>query len=107
LYGTESLIILDKHKNKMQTSEMKYLRTVVGKTRRDQISNTKIRNQLKQQSVEVLMEKRTLGWYGHAVRTELERKSKLVLEARPTGGRGKGRPRVEWEKYVEGLARER
>jgi hypothetical protein len=29
-----------------------------------------------------------------------------VLEARP-GGRGKGRPRVEWKEYVEGLARKR
>jgi hypothetical protein len=38
---------------------------------------------------------------------ESERKPKLVLEARPEGGGGggKGRPRVEWEEYVEGLAR--
>jgi hypothetical protein len=38
---------------------------------------------------------------------ESERKPKLVLEARPGGGRGKGRPRLEWEEYVEGLARKR
>ena len=81
---------LYKHKNRMQTSEMKYLRKVAGKTRRDQIRNTKIRNQLKQESVEVLMEKRTLRWYGHAVRMEWERRPKLVLEARPEEGRGKG-----------------
>jgi hypothetical protein len=72
-----------------------------------QIRNTKIGNQLKQESVEVLMQKRTLRWYGHAVRMELERKPKLVLEARPEGGRGKGRPRVECEEYVEGLTRRR
>jgi hypothetical protein len=105
LYGTESLTILDKHKNRMQTSEMKYLRKVVGKIRRDQIRNTKIRNQLKQESVEVLMEKRILRWYGHAVRMESERKPKLVLEARPEGG--KGRSKVEWEEYVEGLVGKR
>jgi hypothetical protein len=81
----------------MQTSEMKYLRKVVGKTRRDQIMNTKIRNQLKQESVEVLMGNRTLRWYVYAIRMESERKPKLVLEARPEGGRGKSRPRVEWE----------
>jgi hypothetical protein len=94
LDGTESVTVLDKHKNRMQTSEMKYLRKVTGKTRRDQIRNTKIRNQLKQESVEVLMEKRTLRWCRHAVRMDLERRPKLVLEARPEGGRGKGRPRV-------------
>jgi hypothetical protein len=49
---------------------------VVGKTRKDQIRNTKIRNQLKQESVEVLMEKTTLRWYGHAVMMESERKPK-------------------------------
>jgi hypothetical protein len=85
LYGTESVTVSDKHKNRMQTSEMKYLRKVIGKTRREQIRNTKIRNQLKQESVEVLMEKRTLRWYGHAVRMETERRPKLVLEARPEG----------------------
>jgi hypothetical protein len=68
------------------------------------IRNTKIRNQLKQDSVEVLMENRTLRWCGHAVRMVSERKPKLVLEARPEGGRGKGRPRVEWEEYVERMA---
>ena len=38
---------------------------------------------------------------------ESERKPKFVLEARPEGGRGRGRPTVEWEEYVEGLARKR
>jgi hypothetical protein len=105
LYGTESVTVLDKHKNRMQASEMKYLRKMIRKTRRDQIRNTTIRNQLKQESVEVLMEKRTLRWYGHAVRMDLERRPKLVVEARPEGGRG--RPRLGREEYVEGLARKR
>jgi hypothetical protein len=38
---------------------------------------------------------------------ESERKPKVVPEARPEGGRGKGRPRVEWEEYVAVLARKR
>jgi hypothetical protein len=40
--------------------------------------------------------------YGHAVRMDLERRTKLVLEARSE--RGRGRPRREWEEYVERLA---
>jgi hypothetical protein len=35
------------------------------------------------------------------------KKTKLVLTARPEGGRGRGRPRLEWEEYVKGLARKR
>jgi hypothetical protein len=75
----------------MQASEMKYLRKVIGKSRSDQIRNTTIRNQLKQESVEILMEERTLRWYGHAMRIDSERRLKLVLEARPEGGRGRHR----------------
>jgi hypothetical protein len=30
-----------------------------------------------------------------------------VLEAKPVGGRGKDRPRREWEECVEGLARKK
>jgi hypothetical protein len=33
-----------------------------------------------------------------------EKMTKLVLEARPEGGRGRGGPRLEWEEYVEILA---
>jgi hypothetical protein len=83
---------------------MKYLRKLIGKPRRDQIRNTTIRNQVKQGSVEVLMETRTLRWYGHAVRMDLERRPKLVLEAKAEGGRVRGRPRTEWEEYAERLA---
>jgi hypothetical protein len=68
---------------------------VIGKARSDQIMNTTIRRQLKRESVEVLMEKRTLRWYGHAARMDLERRTKLVLEAGPEGGRKRCRPRLE------------
>jgi hypothetical protein len=49
------------------------------------------------------MEKRTWRWYGHAVRMDLERRTNLVLEARAEAGRRRGRPRLEWEEYVERL----
>jgi hypothetical protein len=35
------------------------------------------------------------------------KKTKLVLTARPERGRGRGRPRLEWEEYVERMACER
>jgi hypothetical protein len=53
------------------------------------------------------MEKRRLRWNGHAVKIDLERRPELVLMARPEGRKGRGRPRVEWEEYVEGLTSNR
>ena len=35
---------------------------------------------------------------------DLETRPNVVLEARPEGGRGRGRPRLKWEEYVERLA---
>jgi hypothetical protein len=43
LYGTESVAALDKHKSPMQRSKMKYLRKVIGKTRKDQIRTIAIK----------------------------------------------------------------
>jgi hypothetical protein len=80
---------------------------VTGKTRRDQIKNTTIRELIRTRISRSIDGKETLRWFGHAVRMDLERRPKLVLKARPEGGRGRGRPRLEWEEYVEGLARKR
>ena len=41
------------------------------------------------------------------VRMEEDRKPREVMEARPEGRRGRGRPRLEWEGYVERLAARR
>jgi hypothetical protein len=45
--------------------------------------------------------------FSHLSEEKRKRRPKLVLEARPEGRRGRGRPRLEWEEYVERLACER
>jgi hypothetical protein len=77
---------------------------VVGKIIRDQTRNTKIRNQLKQESVEVLMEKRKLRWLWTRSKDGVEKKNKISAEGKTRTKSGKGGPRVKWEEYVEGIA---
>ena len=86
---------------------MRYLRKTTGTTRRDRIRNKTTREELKSEPLLEMIEKKTLRWYGHVLRMREERIPKRVLEARSLGTRGKGRPRIGWEEYVEGLCTKR
>jgi hypothetical protein len=46
LYGSESWVKTDKQKQNIQTAEMKHLKRVIGKARRDNIRNKMIRTNL-------------------------------------------------------------
>ena len=100
--------MLDKHKSRLTASEMKYLRKVSGKTRRDRVRNVTIRNELELPVVEQI-ERKQLKWYGHLVRMGEERKVKEVpvFKSRVEGRRRRGRPRIEWEHYVNDVVRRR
>ncbi|XP_046391649.1 uncharacterized protein LOC124159776 [Ischnura elegans] len=88
---------------------MRYLRRASGRTRRDRVRNTTIRDQFQQDSITEEMERKAQGWYGHVARMEEDRKPiEVTMEARPEGRRGRGRPRQEWEGgYVERMAAQR
>ncbi|XP_014471314.1 PREDICTED: uncharacterized protein LOC106742657 [Dinoponera quadriceps] len=92
-----------KLENRLVAAEMRYLRKIAGKTRRDHIRSTMVRDELQQESIMDIVERRALGWVGHLVRMEDGRKAKQVWQARPIGRRTRGRPRIEWEEYIMGL----
>jgi hypothetical protein len=107
IYGAETWTLLDKHESRITSAEMKYLRKIVGKTRRDRVRNATVREELQQTSAVETVEERQLRWYGHVIRMGEERKTRQVLEARPQGARRRGRPRKEWENRIGELAMER
>ena len=106
-YGMESLPLQDKHLSKIQASEMKYLRRAVNKTRRDKVRNERIRREVEQESLEKIIEKRQLKWWGHVFRMNEDKKVKQILEVKVQGRRGKGRPRIMFEDRMEKIGRER
>jgi hypothetical protein len=85
LYGSESWIITEKQKQNIQTAEMKYLRRVIGKTRRDKIRNEMIKMNLGTQPLQNKMEQAQLRWFGHLNRMDEERLTEQVWEARTEG----------------------
>ncbi|KAJ4429720.1 hypothetical protein ANN_21924 [Periplaneta americana] len=92
-YGSESWIIKERDKSKLQTAEMRCLRRVKGCTRRDLIRNEDIRKELniynRNDKVEDYKEK----WKEHLSRMDNERIPALIQQYQPKGKRDVGRPR--------------
>jgi hypothetical protein len=92
-YGTESWPLTTKHENRIIATEMKFLRRIVGKTRRDKWRNNIIREILNQEPILNYIERRSIQWYGHVVRMQVYRKPEQAIETRREKRRGRGRPR--------------
>ena len=80
---------------------MKYLRRVVGKTKRDRIRNTLIRDQTKTKEIKTKIQTNQLRWFGHVNRMDDNRIAKSVYHAKTQGKRPKGRPRRKWDEEIE------
>ena len=106
-YGSETWTLECGEKSKLQATEMKFLRKIAGKTRRDKVRNTKIRESLNTKTLLERIEKNRLRWYGHVQRMKDERIPRLALMAKSGGKRPRGRPRKRWEQQVEEGLRER
>ncbi|XP_039276101.1 uncharacterized protein LOC120349670 [Nilaparvata lugens] len=107
LYGSESWPIKSCHENKIRTVEMKCHRKSVGKTRRDRIRNTRIREEVGMRDVSERIEMRQLGWFGHIQRMGDDRKAKQYVNVRVQGKRTVGRPRYSYEDRIEEIGRRR
>lgn len=107
LYGAETWAILDKHRSAITASEMRYLRRILGKRRRDRVRNRSIRGELEVEPLVERVELKQLQWYGHMVRMSGTRWTKKVFGMRCEGRRPRGRPRTVWEDNVREAARRR
>jgi hypothetical protein len=95
-YGSETWTPRKRDWNRIQVAEMKYLRTVKGCTRLDQIRNEDIRNELGISPLgEKIMEYRN-KWIAHLQRMEHTRNPLQAYKYQPSGKRDIDRPRRRW-----------
>ncbi|CAH2013124.1 unnamed protein product [Acanthoscelides obtectus] len=91
IFGSESWVLTNRQKIKLQAIDMKYLRAV-RVTRKDKIRNEVIREELGVESVLQRIEENQLKWFGHLVR---------MKDTRPLNSYGKRgiRGMMDWRKY--------
>jgi hypothetical protein len=78
---------------------MRFLRPLIGVTRRDRISNEEIRNRLKTTNIVNDIQSYQLNWKQHVDRMGENRFPKRLLNYKPTGTRDIGRPISRWKDH--------
>ncbi len=92
----------ESERNRLDVFEMKCLKSIVGVTIMDRVSNEEVRRRA---GIVRKMSERTdqsvLSWFGHVVRTGEERLTKRFWKAEVSGPNLRVRPRRGWMEGVE------
>ncbi|GFR58064.1 RNA-directed DNA polymerase (Reverse transcriptase) domain containing protein [Elysia marginata] len=92
-YQCQTLPLTQGPKNKLVTCEMRCLRKVVNRTRRDKIRNEVIRAQVGATPVLQHVENQQIKWFGHLMRRPTDQPAHQTYNSRYSGKRPRGRPR--------------
>ena len=107
LYSAESWAVKRTHEQKLNVAEMRMLRWMCGVTRRDKISNEKIRGTLKERKISEKVQESRLKWYGHVMRRDEQYVGKRVLGMEVDGRRKRGKPKQRWMDCINGDLRQK
>ena len=95
-YAAGTWTITKRDESRIQAAEMKFLRGIIGKTRRDKIRNVGIRERTGFSKLQDKIETSKLKWYGHMMRMEEYRVPKRIFMEKIPRRRPRGRPRKRW-----------
>lgn len=96
MYGSETWVNKKKYQNAIQSSEMKFLRSVNKCTKLDKIKNEDIRKNLDIFSLNKKIQNNKERWKEHVLRMDENRFPKQALRYQIKGRRDPGRPRKRW-----------
>ena len=103
LYACESWTLTADLERRIQATEMRCFRRLLGISYKDHITNEEVRNRIRQaigpyEDLLATVKKRKLKWYGHITRsTGL---AKTILQGTVQGGRRRGGQRKRWEDNI-------
>ena len=88
--------------HKMDVGEMRMLRRMCGKTRKDKIKNERFRENLRVATIGGKIRETCLRWFGHVQRRPVTAPLRKSLARKVDGPlRGRGRPKRTWMEVVK------
>ncbi len=97
LYGAETWNIKKDERNKLDVIEMRCLRSMLGVSRMDWLTNVEVKRRTGVvRKLSDRVDQSVLRWYEHMVRMDEKRQIKKVWRALVTEGRRRGRPNLRW-----------
>ncbi|XP_030763072.1 uncharacterized protein LOC115887736 [Sitophilus oryzae] len=101
-YGSEVWQLKSRTENMLLATEMNYWRRSAGKSKREQITNNRVREIMGVEHTTVDdMRTKQLIWFGHVQRMPDHRIPKQILLWTPRGRNKRGRPRRSWREGVD------
>ena len=104
LYACESWTLTSDLERRIQATEMRCYRRLLGISYKDHVTNEEVRNQIRQaigpyEDLLATVKKRKLKWYGHITRSK--GLAKTVLQGTVQGGRRRGGQKKRWEDNIK------
>lgn len=107
-YSAEVWPLKDRTEKMLRATEMDYWRRAAGRSRRERVTNERIREVMGvTHTIVDDIRRRQLVWYGHVRRMPEGRIPKQILDWQPRGRRRRGRPRRSWREGIDREIRER
>ena len=78
-YGAECWAVRKKDENRLHVAEMRMLRWIRGKTRKDHVRNTIIQEDANVCQMSTFLRQKRLHWYGHVKRREEVNLSRKIM----------------------------
>ena len=99
-YGAECWAMKVDDVRKMETTEMRMLRMMCGKTLKDRVRSERIREMTGVEKIEEYLRSQRLRWFGHVERMSEQRAPVKAMKVIVDGTK-KGRPKKRWQEVVE------
>ena len=103
LYACETWTLTAELEKRIQASEMRSFRRLLGVSYKDHVTNEEVKNKIRQaigsyEDLLTTIKKRKLRWFGHVTRGE--GLAKTVLQGTVRGKRKRGRQKKRWEDNI-------